>query len=1031
MCPDEAVIVEFVGGQLPAPQVAEIEAHLDHCDACSQVVAGMVSIFEDGPPNEAPEAPEGASADGDGPMRSAELAVTLGADGEEPDVRPLGILLPAGADVGRYRVLECVGVGGMGVVYSAYDPELDRRVALKLLRGSRDDPGSGDRNARLLREAQALAKLSHPNVITVHDVGTWEEQVFMAMEFVDGPTLKGWLESERRSWPEIREVFVAAGRGLAAAHAADLVHRDFKPDNVLIGSGGRVRVTDFGLARWGPAAQPRADLSATDELDVEELLSGLGSISGPRSPAIALTETGTLVGTPAYMAPEQYEQAPADAASDQFAFCVALFEAVYGTRPFSGRTVAELASNVMDGRLADVSHELAVPRTVRQALRRGLSRKRDARFASMDELLAVLDRRPIRPWRVATMVGAPLLAAGAGVWAYASTEPTRTAFCRTERGLVETWSPDRREAIRTAFVATELSYAADVADRALHDVDTYVQTWEGLRALSCQPERSGDEGPGVAALRERCLSRRQVALDTLLGIFDAADEATVRRAVSAVAGLPSVDDCADAELLMAEIPPTVPGPLRDAVEAIRDDIARGNALIAAGRYADGLELARKADTEAVALGHEPLQAETRYLLANLLDRSGEAEASSVAFDEAILLATASRHRRLMTRALVHQVYVLGMGLAKMDEAQKLARRAEAEIEGAGMGNEALSALLLNKATVTYRQGEYLEAAALCRQALALRDREQAPLRWADAAFNLATIQLMLGHNALAIEGLESYVDVFEEALGGRHPEVASGYQNLGVAYSNNGRYEDALRAFEKAGEIRLESLGPEHPMYAGTLNSIGGVLGYLDRREEGVEFSRRSVVLLEKFGDDPIQLASNRADLAEALVELGLHDEAEREANAALESLQRELGEDHLYLGPAYGVLAAIAAARGDRTLVHTHMDRMVALRAKTMGNDHVEMVRLRVERARLLSWAGEQQEALDILLGVAAEIPDPPTDMAHPSAEFAIAEILWDEQGKHVEARKHAERARLMFTQLNLQGLADVAATWLAEHPA
>ncbi len=1028
-CPDEAVIAEFVTGELPADRVPELEAHLDGCEACSQVVAGLVSIFDDGPPAAEPEAPD-ASDDGDGPMLSEEMAVTLGpADQEEPQ-RPLGVLMPAGAGVGRYRVLECVGVGGMGVVYSAYDPELDRRVALKLLRGSHRDPDSADRNARLLREAQALAKLSHPNVITVHDVGTWEEQVFMAMEYIDGPSLKEWLAQEQRSWPEIREVFVAAGRGLAAAHAVGLVHRDFKPDNVLIGSDRRVRVTDFGLARWGPLAYQSTDMVATDQLPVDDLPSGpmSGSGSSRRNPVVSLTQTGTLVGTPAYMSPEQYEQSPADAASDQFAFCVALFEAVYRERPFAGRTIAELASNVMEGRVAEAGRAVVVPRVVRQALRRGLSRQRGDRFASMDHLLSVLDHRPVRRFRAGVMVGAPLLALGAGVWAYSQAEPARTGFCRTERGLTEVWSPTRREAIRTTFVGTELAYAPDMADRALSGVDEYVQDWEQLRALSCRPQGATDEGPGVAALRERCLSRRKVALDTLLTIFEGADASTVRRAVGAVAGLPPLEGCAEADALTAELPPPVPVALRNDVESVRDDKARSDGLRAAGRYAEALTLARELDARAEALGHKPLRAEMQLLLGQMLDFSGDAEAANEALEQAVLLAAASRHRRVLVRALVARVYVLGMGMPHFEQAQQVARWAEAEIEGLRMEDEALSALLLNRGSVTYRQGDLEGAAELFRRAMALRDRDQEPMRWADAAFNVATMELLLGHHDVAIAGLEDYVEVFEQALGERHPEVGSGYQNLGIAYSNAGRTEEARDTLEKAEKNRRESLGTDHPLYAGTINSLGAVWGELGDSEKSLAFSRRSIEILEAVGDDPVEVATNRVNLAEALASLGRLDEAERETLAALIVIKQGMGEDNLSMAPGYAVLAAVAAGRGNVQGVQDNMDLVQKVRRGQV--EPAEFLRSEVERARYLALAGAADTAIEVLNAVITEAERLPPDLVVPAARFELAGVLWESSGVRREARTLAAKAQMEFRMLGLSGLSDVAGEWLESHP-
>ncbi|MBC8073951.1 MAG: protein kinase, partial [Deltaproteobacteria bacterium] len=253
-CPEENEIVDYVRGDVDESRRGAIEGHLDECPACLQVVGELARIFQ---------RPEGADdpGAGSGPVQDAtfgphetllDTSTTLR---DEAQVDPVLAGLRDGAKLGRYVILARVGSGGMGVVFSAYDPELDRKVAIKLLRGSPGGSGPkelAEQRARLLREAQAMAKLSHANVITVHDVGTFDDQVFVAMEFVDGNTLGGWLRERRRPWREVLPMLLAAGRGLAAAHAVNLVHRDFKPDNVLLGKDGRVLVTDFGLAR--PAA---------------------------------------------------------------------------------------------------------------------------------------------------------------------------------------------------------------------------------------------------------------------------------------------------------------------------------------------------------------------------------------------------------------------------------------------------------------------------------------------------------------------------------------------------------------------------------------------------------------------------------------------------------------------------------------------------------------------------------------------------------------------------------------------------------
>jgi len=319
-------------------------------------------------------------------------------DGPGARERPAGYL-DASARIGRFAVLRQLGEGGMGVVYSAYDEELDRRVALKLLRPGRDN---SERNqTRMQREARAMAKLSHPNVVQVYEVGRFEEQVFLAMEFVQGKTLAAWLKAATRTWQQILDVMVQAGQGLHAAHEAGVVHGDFKPDNILIDALDKARVVDFGLARH---AEPAGASLRAPQLAGEAALSLSGA---PLTPTTPLTPTAMsdsarsdsnaprtsarIAGTPAYMAPEQHRHHPADQRSDQFSFCITLYSALYGRHPFAGGSLLELVINLTDGRIHPPSGH-AVPAGVFAAISRGLSVDPEQRFPTMLDLIAELDR---------------------------------------------------------------------------------------------------------------------------------------------------------------------------------------------------------------------------------------------------------------------------------------------------------------------------------------------------------------------------------------------------------------------------------------------------------------------------------------------------------------------------------------------------------------------------------------------------------------------------------------------------------------
>jgi serine/threonine protein kinase len=316
--------------------------------------------------------------------------------------------LERGETIGRYIVLECLGVGGMGVIYSAWDPKLDRKLAIKVVRGRHGSHGSTRGRARLLREGQALARLRHPNVISVHDVGTHEGRVFVAMEFVEGQTLQRvMLRSPAPPLAQLIDIFLQVGRGLAAAHRAGLVHRDIKPENVMLGEDGRVMVLDFGIARErfvaddddglsGPTEAEIADIDDVDDdgdIPDEPLEPGVPRvINEDHTPFGELTRAGVIVGTPAYMSPEQHRGRRVDARSDQFSFCVVMWEALCGDKPFGEGTREKLLARMRTGQLKPFRNR-EVPRRIVVALRRGLAWAPGHRFETMEALLEALNPR--------------------------------------------------------------------------------------------------------------------------------------------------------------------------------------------------------------------------------------------------------------------------------------------------------------------------------------------------------------------------------------------------------------------------------------------------------------------------------------------------------------------------------------------------------------------------------------------------------------------------------------------------------------
>ena len=360
-CVSDDEVAAFMDGQLDPVAVAALELHLTSCPACRRLLSLVVRASQ----SVAPAGAEPAPAH--------------------------DVVLAPGVRVGRFVVLEPVGAGAMGTVYAAHDPLLHRKVALKVLRREElESLGGTSRRDRLRYEAQAMAQLAHPNVVTVHDVLAVGERIVVAMELVDGPTLASWIREAPRNWREILKVLLAAGEGLAAAHAAGLVHRDFKPDNVFIGRDGRVRVGDFGLAHEQSFAPATGEPGATP------------------------TRTHGMAGTPYYMAPEQFLGQPTNAAADQFSFCVTAYKAITGEHPFAGDSFETLARAVSEGRLRHARPPKRLPRWLFTVLRRGLAVHPADRYPSMQALLAALAAGP-RQARVRRGALACVLVAACGI----------------------------------------------------------------------------------------------------------------------------------------------------------------------------------------------------------------------------------------------------------------------------------------------------------------------------------------------------------------------------------------------------------------------------------------------------------------------------------------------------------------------------------------------------------------------------------------------------------------------------------------
>jgi len=858
---------------------------------------------------------------------------------DELDARPASAgLLRRGDALGRYTVLEHVGSGAMGLVYAAYDSTLDRRVAIKLLHARPGLDAGSRREKRLLREAQAMAQLTHPNVVTVHDVGTANGRVFLAMEYVQGVTLRSWM-STPRSWREVVEVFVAAGRGLAAAHAKGLVHRDFKPDNVMLGDDGRVRVMDFGLARAGDDASADA--------------SGDGPPSGERGLAAQLTHSGTLLGTPAYMAPEQHMGHAIDARSDQFAYCVALHEALYGVRPFAGESVAAVGMAVTKGLLADPPPGRAVPKHLRRVLLRGISTKPEARFTAMDELLRALEHDPHRRRQrvLATAAGLSLL--GVLGWLAWTPEPPTSPPCGdATRHLSGVWDDARAARVAEAMRSTGSPVAEDTVARVDERLHRYADDWVAMRTESCEATRvRGEQSEALLDLRTACLDERLRRVSDLVGVLEHADAAVVERAVTAVAELPSLAACADVTALRSGLPPPEDPTVAAAVDELRATIGRTHALVLAGRYEQARRLATGASEEALALGYVPVIAEALATEGELRIEAGEPGPAAEVLARAYFRALEVRHDEVAARTAAQLTYVVGYQLARHDEGNRWGEHALAMglRVGAGQLAEAFAqhqlGVLADASGDTEAASRHYERAFALRSALLPPDHPDLG-RSLNA---LGNVHLDRGEYDQALARYRESLALRERVFGPHHPEVAKALNNVSLILRSKRDFGGARQALERGLAIYEAVFGEDSLPSAQSLNNLGIVV-----REGGDPVAaepqhRRAIRVYERaLGPDHPDVGDALVGLGRALSDQGRYAEAEPLLERALQLYERAFGVDHPAVAEALVGLGAVRLGRGQPAQAEAELSRAAEiLAAKAPATDQAAEVATLLARAR------------------------------------------------------------------------------------
>ncbi|MDQ3267000.1 MAG: tetratricopeptide repeat protein [Myxococcota bacterium] len=849
-------------------------------------------------------------------------------------------VIEKGQKLGRYLMLDKLGEGGMGVVHAAYDPELDRKVALKILSARFNASAAGPAQQRLMREAQAMARVSHPNVIAVHDVGTVGDQVFVAMELVDGGTLNRWFKDTQRTWKEILKVFVDAGKGLAAAHTAGLVHRDFKPDNVLIGLDGRVRVTDFGLARLlnGPRQE---ETPLTPSGDPEAVVSR-GLEDSSRMLEAQLTQVGAVMGTPAYMSPEQHLGEVPDARSDQFSFCAALFWALFRKRPFDPQVLAAVAGRTLGGGntdagtkverpnlvrdrqtipgrgiILDPPREPKVPKYVRRALMRGLAIHPDDRFPSMEALLKTLSYNPRRAQQRYLLAGGAALIATAVVVASQQVASRQQLCSGAERKVAAVWNPQVQQVIGKTFEAVGQGWSTDAVTRIVKEFDGHALKWTRMHTEACEATRiRGEQTDQVMSLRMICLDRKLGEVKALSELIQKGDPKVLERALEATYSLTPVERCADIASLTAAVPrPENPQTLAQ-VERVEKLLAEVKALFDAGRYKSALEVAQTAVESARPLAYPPVEAEALNWLGWSQVYSGDLKSAEQSLDQAILAAEAGHHDLERLQATSRQIYNVGYKQTRFEDGARWFARAQALLQRLG-GNQELEAEVLSyEGGRLTANGRFAEAAERYEKAITVGNEVFSPSHPRRGSFrsNLAAVYGRMGEAKRAVKLSEEALEFLQQTLGPQHPKTGYAHYIVAMQYLELEDWAQAHQHIARALEIRERTLGPTDLLVGETHDIISTLYKEEGRFDEALKHGRLSLeIKLRSLGPDHVDLAYAYENIGQALIGLHQPKEAITLLEKAIRLRERSKLEDSEIAEPRFALAQAVWEDRKDR----------------------------------------------------------------------------------------------------------------------
>ena len=880
--------------------------------------------------------------------------------------------------VGKYELREPLGEGMMGTVYRAFDPDLDRFVALKLMRSTRPGPTAAD---RMLQEAKALARLNHPNVVTVHEAARYGDGVFIAMELVRGSDLEAWAREHppdsKRRFRAVLPLLVDAADALAAAHEAGVVHRDLKPSNLLLGEDGRLRLADFGLARADDeTGRTHESSTASDDALVSRL-----------------TATHELLGTPGYMAPEQFE-GHTDPLSDQFSFCVTCFELLYGVRPFAGDRIAALRLSIHREAVRPAPDGTGVPRWIHPVLARGLRLDPQARYpnvAALRDAIVGADRRMRRrPQVIAaaagglTLLAAPLLA-----------PPSEAEQCAEATAEVDRfWNETRRDKLHRALVRTNVPYAEGTWSLVETRIDSFASAWATARTDACtSPEEQ-------RRARTECLDDALIELDATLELLAATNASTLEEAPRLASSLPDLQACRRAR--QARAPEH-----RKIARAIVRRVARSHRLTGL-RNAEARRLATASLTDATEANLPALEFEAALGLAVVEHVSRDPEASVRAAERALRAAerTQDPHRQFQAWLRLAQSH----HRRDLDDADFALRRASSLLELIEEPRWRVAAVDAARGYQRWYRGDITGSVESYRAAVDAIEPfvDDYPSTAATILNDAAGALLQTGSSDEAVEMLERTVAIFESLHGSASPKVAAPLVVLAQALETGEHHQRALAALAAA----KDKLTAAPPSYRGVRAAVamtsGTVLHQLDRKEEAIAAFRQSLAFLDEADD--IESEENRRvarlGLAEVLRDSGQHGDAV----AIYDALIAEEAPD---APPSF----ATGVLRVNATLAHAQLGHVqTALRLGTDARRILESIvepgsQPHTHMLQTLASAYVDIEAWELALAHADEglsgSPDTPSLRGH--LEAARAEALAGLQ-RHPEAQAAAVRAREAF---------------------